>query len=233
MMRMYADDSKILRRLKALDHVKQVQVSVNNSVKWANIWQMFYHHKKCHHLHVGNNMEDTAYTMETTNGTISIEKVKREKDLGVIFDSKLTFTEHISTKVSKANQIVGLIFRTFTFMDREMFINLFKSLVRPHLEYATTIWAPIYKKDAIQIENVQRRATRLVSDLKNLSYTERLKTLGLQSLIYRRDRADMIQVYKILNGIDQMDKDTLFTKCQIIQQEDIHCKSKRSDTVSK
>ena len=120
-------------------------------------------------------MEDTAYTMETTNGTISIEKVKSEKDSGVIFDSKLTFTEHISTKVTKANQIVGLIFRTFTFMDRELFLNLFKSLVSPHLEYATTIWAPIYKKDAIQIENVQRRATRLVSDLKNLSYTERLK----------------------------------------------------------
>ena len=162
MMRMYADDSTILRRLKAPDHVNQVQVSVNNSVKWANIWQMFYHHKKCHHLHVGNNMEDTAYTMETTNGTISIEKVKSEKDLGVIFDSKLTFTEHIITKVSKANQIVGLIFRTFTCMDREMFLNLFKSLVRPHLEYATTIWAPIYKKDAIQIENVQCRTTRLV-----------------------------------------------------------------------
>ena len=167
--------------------------------------------QKCHHLHVGNNMEDTAYTMETTTGTISIEKVKSEKDLGVIFDSKLTFTEHISTKVSKANQIVGLIFRTFTFMVREMFLNLFKSLVRPHLEYAATIWAPVYKKDAIQIENVQRRATRLVSDLKNLSYTERLKTLGLPYLENRRDRADMIQVYKILNGIDKVGKDFLFT----------------------
>ena len=149
MMRMYADDSKIPRRLKAPDHVNQVQVSVNNSVKWANIWQMFYHYKKCHLLHVGNNMEDTAYTMETTNGTISIEKVKSEKDLSVIFDSKLTFTEHISTKVTRANQIVGLILRTFTFMDREMFLNLFKSLVRPHLEYTTTIWAPIYKMDGI------------------------------------------------------------------------------------
>ena len=90
------------------------------------------------------------------------------------FDSKLNFPEHIqSTKVSKANQIVGLIFRTFTYIDRGMF------LIRPILEYATTIWSPMYKKDAIQIENVQCRATRLVKGLKELSYPERLKTLGL------------------------------------------------------
>ena len=92
-----------------------------------------------------------------------------------------------------------------------MFLNLFKSFVCPHLEYATTILAPIYKKDAIQIENVLRRATRLASDLKTLSYPECLKTLGPPSIEYQRDRADIIQVYKILNGIDKVDKDLLFT----------------------
>ena len=112
--------------------------------------------------------------------------------------------------MSKANQILGLIFRTFTYMDREMFLNLYKSLVRPHVEYATSIWSPVYKKDIIQIENVQRRATRLVSNLKYLTYPERLKTLGLPTLEYRRDRANMIQVYKILNNIDKVDKDSLF-----------------------
>ena len=210
MMRMYADDSKFLRRIKTTEHENQVQLSVNNSVTWANEWHMFYHFKKCHHLHIGNNVESTEYTMETPNGNATIDKVESEKDLGVIFDSKLNFTEHISTKVSKANQIVGLIFRTFTFIDREMFLNLFKSLIRPILEYATTIWSPMYKKDAIQIENVQRRATRLVKGLKEMSYPERLKILGLPTLEYRRDRADMVQVYKILHGLDKADKDSLF-----------------------
>ena len=137
MMRMYADDSKFLRRIKTTEHENQVQLSVNKSVTWANEWHMFYHFKKCHHLHIGNNVESTEYTMGTPNGNVTIEKVENEKDPGVIFDSKLNLTEHISTKVSKANQIVGLIFRTFIFIDREMFLNLFKSLIRPILEYAT------------------------------------------------------------------------------------------------
>ena len=62
----------------------------------------------------------------------------------------------------------------------------------------------------IAIENVQRRATKLVSNIKHLSYKERLKKLGLPSLEYRRERADLIEVYKIMNDIDQVEKDKLF-----------------------
>ena len=95
-----------------------------------------------------------------------------------------------------------------------MFLNLFKSIVRPHIEYATPIWSLLNKKDKIIIGNVQRRATKLVASCKNLSYPERLRKLGLPSLEYRKERADMIQVYKILNGIDIVEKDKLFTRAQ-------------------
>ena len=91
-----------------------------------------------------------------------------------------------------------------------MFLNVSKRLISPILEYATTIWSPMYKKDAIQIENVQRRATRLVKGLKETSYPERLKLLGVPTLEYRRDRADMVQVYKILHGLDKAERDSLF-----------------------
>ena len=63
----------------------------------------------------------------------------------------------------------------------------------------------------IQIENVQRRATRLVTSLQHLSYPDRLRSLGLPTLEYRRDRADIFQVFKILNNIDQIDKKSMFT----------------------
>ena len=69
----------------------------------------------------------------------NIEKVSSEKDLGVIVDQVLNFSEHISGKVNKANRNLGMIFRTFTYMDKEIFLSLYKSLVRPHLEYAVTV----------------------------------------------------------------------------------------------
>ena len=96
-------------------------------------------------------------------------------------------------------------------MDTDMLFNPYKSTVRPHLEYATTVWSPIYKKDKITIENVQRRATRLVKSIQHLTYPERLRLLGLTPLEYSGERADMIQVYKILHGIDKVDKDKFFT----------------------
>ena len=95
-----------------------------------------------------------------------------------------------------------------------MFLNLFEAIVRPNLEYATSVWSPQYKKDMIAIENVQRRATRMLPCLKGKTYPERLKILGLPTLEYRRERADMVKVYKIMNDIDKVDKDKLFTMSQ-------------------
>ena len=123
---------------------------------------MLFNFKSCKHLHIGSRHDSVTYTMDSGQGVIEIEKVTSEKDLGVIGDQTLNFSEHISTKVNKANRNLGLFFRTFTYMDKEMFLNLYKSFVRPHLEYAVSVCSPLYKKDMIVIENVQRRATKLV-----------------------------------------------------------------------
>ena len=87
----------------------------------------------------------------TNEGKTAIEQVKSEHDMGVIVDSKLKFHEHSNNKVSLANHNLGIIFRMFTYIDKEMFLNLFKSLVRPQLEYASSIWSTLYKKDKIMI----------------------------------------------------------------------------------
>ena len=96
--------------------------------------------------------------MKSVYEQFEIEKVCSEKDLDVIMDKLLDFSEHISSKINKANQNLGIMFRAFTFIDKEMFRNLCNSIVRPHLEYAITVCMPLYKNVMVAIENVQRKA---------------------------------------------------------------------------
>ena len=131
---------------------------------------------------------------------ITLRNVKQEKDIGVIVDDQLKFEDHIYEKVKKANNMMGLIRRSFIHLDKEMFLNLYKALVRPHLEYANVIWHPTKIKDITAIENVQRWATKYLPSLKDLSYEEILQKLKLPALWYRRLRGDMIETYKLMTG---------------------------------
>ena len=74
-------------------------------------------------------------------GLTTLEIVTREKDLGITIDCKLNFRDHIAQKVNIANRNLGIIFRTFTYIDSVIFFNLYNSSVRPHLEYATQKWS--------------------------------------------------------------------------------------------
>ena len=88
-----------------------------------------------------------------------LKKTTAEKDLGVTIDNRLTFSEQIINTVKKAKQVMGMIRRTLKFIDKEIFALLFKSRVRPILEYGNTTWSPRLKKNIDASERVQRRAT--------------------------------------------------------------------------
>ena len=93
-----------------------------------------------------------------------------------------------------------------------MFLVLYESLIRPHLEYGSQVWLTMNKKEQIIFENIQRSlATRLLPNLKKLQYHERLKILGLPTLQYRRLRSDIIQVFRIMHNIHKIDKKQVFT----------------------
>ena len=213
-IKLYADDAKVYSVVNYQPQKVEVQYDVRKSEIWSIDWQMFFNIPKCKHMRMGREENNTSNVTTSNNEEVPIKKVSSEKDLGVVIDNKLLYREHISGKVKTANKILGLIFRTFTYMDKDMFLDLYKTLVRPHLEYATPIWTPLYKKDSIMLENVQRRATRLVKALSGLTYQERLLELGLPSLEYRRLRADVIEVYKIINQIDKINIDKFFTFAQ-------------------
>ena len=204
----FADDTKLYN---VTANCVQLQDDIDDLQKWSEMWNL------CKVMHVGSNNQRCDYTMKLNDTeTINIVKCEEDKDLGVIFDCKLSFDVHIQSAISKANKIVGIIKRTFTYLSRKSFILLYKSLVRPRLEYANVIWFPYLKRQSSAIEKIQRRVTRLLFDPDTLNYRHRMYYLRLPSLKYRRLRADMIQVYKIINGIDDLDcRDFLVKLIQI------------------
>ena len=96
-------------------------------------------------MHLGTKIA-SEYLMKDNNKTMhKIQQVNQEKDLGVIFDNELKFEEHIKNKGNIGNRNLGIIYRKFSCLDQTMFNNLYKTMVRPHLEYASVIWNPHHK----------------------------------------------------------------------------------------
>ena len=122
---------------------------------------------------------------------------------------ELKFDQHVEVISYKANETLGLTRRSFTFLDGPTVKKLYSSLVIRILEYENVIWAATLKRDLRILENVQRRATKLIPRLKCQEYCDRLKALKLPSLYYRRARRDIIEVYKYLHGIYKVDNMTL------------------------
>lgn len=193
---LYADDTKIYRGIRGVDDMERLQRDVDGMKVWSEQWLLPFHPMKCKYMRIGSKaISKTGYCMHEP-----MEEVGVEKDIGVVMDNKLNFSDHLAEKINKANKIVGLIRRTFVSLEEESFRNLYISLVRPHLEYANQVWAPYKVKDIEAVEGVQRRASKLVPSLKNLNYEQRLRKLGLPTLTYRRMRGDMIETYKIVTG---------------------------------
>ena len=111
--------------------------------------------------------------------------------------------------VKKAFNMLGFIAQKIEYRSCDVLLKLYKTLVRPHLEYCVQFWSPCYRKDIIKLERVQKRFTQMPPGLDGLSYKERLDRLGLFSLERRRLRGNLIEVYKIMRGIDPLDNQQL------------------------
>ena len=202
---LFADDTKVFRHMKNEKDTLQLQKDIENLVDWSNKWLLKFHPDKCVSMAIrSKNKQHTPHSYKMGHHTLAQSCC--EKDIGVHIDEHLSFDTHINTAINKANRILAITRKTFDYMNPDMFTQIFKSLVRPHLEYAAAVWNPhkIYQKEAI--ENVQRRATKLIPGLSHLSYPERLKKLKIPTLAFRRERGDMIQTYKLTTDFEGYDK---------------------------
>ena len=160
---------------------------------------MLFNVDKCKVMHFGVNNTKENYSI---NNTV-LKEVSSEKDLGVIIQNDLKVSEQCSKVVKTANRILGMVNRTFQNKTKEIIIPLYKSLVRPHLEYCVQAWRPHLSKDIKLIENVQHRATKMIAELRGMPYEQRLINTRLTTLETRRLRGDLIETFKIMKGFDK------------------------------
>jgi hypothetical protein len=150
-------------------------------------------------MHLGreNNLDDHKLA------GIALQVTKEEKDLGVLIRDNLKPAAQCAKAARKAQAVLGQITRAFQYRDKRVFIQLYKQYVRPHLEFAAQAWAPWNQADKDLLEKVPKRAAGMVFGLRSREYEDRLRELEMTTLEERRHKADMLQMFKIMQGDGQ------------------------------
>ena len=194
-IRMFADDTKIFKEISTPDDSKLLQKDLLEVSRWSKEWLLNFNPQKCKILRFGGGPAPNYFLEEGENELIL--GTTTEKDLGVLFRDDFSFKDHIIGKMNTAKRNLAIIKKNFKFIDPNTFLLLYKSLVRPHLEYASPIWNSIGKTVSDDIEKIQKFATKRVSGLRGFGYEERLNILHLDNLQERRVREDLILTFKI------------------------------------
>ena len=151
-------------------------------------------------------------------GDVVLGQTTEEKDLGIWITDDLKYAVQCEKAAKAANSALGLISRSFHYRTKSVLVPLYKTFVRPKLEYAGAVWSPWMQKDREVLEKVQQRFVRMLSDVKGESYEEKLKAVGLTSLSERRTRGDMIETFKTMRGFNRVERENWFT----VQEEMEH-----------
>ena len=148
----------LVRVIRNSEDYTALQRDLNILQRWSVQWQLKFNVSKCKHLHFGPAHHNGTYCL---NG-IPIDIITTHSDLSIVFDDQLKFHDHTTQVTTKANRVLGLIKKSFKYLDSTMLTHLFTTLIRPILEYNNSIWVPHYILDNRKVEKIQQRATRLI-----------------------------------------------------------------------
>ena len=145
----FADDTKLMGQSTSDKHYQSIKEDLKKLELWADQWDMEFNVNKCKVMFVGKKNSKKAYEMF---GKPLLE-TEKEKDLGIVINNDMKVSSQCMAAYNKANRILGLISRNFSYKTIEIIRTLYVSLVRPHLEYCVQFWSPHFVKDRVNREN--------------------------------------------------------------------------------
>ena len=200
-VRLFADDTVAYLAIKGNKDAEDLQSDLNKLGEWETKWRMQFHPSKCQVISITKrrNTIDYVYTLHGH----TLEHVKEAKYLGINITNDLKWSAHINNIIGKASKSLGFLKRNLQINQPKLKEQAYKSLVRPHLEYSSTIWDPSTKTDIEKLEMVQRRSARFVLNrYRNTSSVgSMLNQLKWPSLEERRKHARLAMLYKITNDL--------------------------------
>ena len=189
------------------DDVKMIVNPFNNLIDdlqflelWEAHWCLKFNIDKCMVMQIGSCNPKNQYLF----GGVPLRCVDSEKDLGVTFNTSFNFKDHVRNSIAKANRTIAWVTRSIISREPSVMLGLYKSLIKPHIEYCSQAWAPMARHGnwslILELEGVQRSFTRMIDGVGLLTYRDRLDKLKLTTLLERRVHGDLIEMFKIQEG---------------------------------
>ena len=198
-VKLFADDCILYKAIHTPDDARKLQEDLCALEDWQHKWLMKLNASKCFVMRVSHPRRNKIITPYQLHNHI-LSSVEHHKYLGITIQSDLKWHQHIQSIASKANQTLALLKRNLRTPSNHLKERAYLSLVRPKLEYATTVWNPHLISDKNTLEKVQRRAARYVKGvyMYDASVTQMLNELQWESLESRRNQFCLIMLYNIL-----------------------------------
>ena len=217
-VRLFADDTIVYLTVTGYEDGQKLQEDLRALERWENEWQMQFHPEKCNVLRITKKNSKVIFPYTLHGHTL--EEVSSAKYLGVTISNDMTWNKHTDGAAAKANSKLGFIKRNLKTKDPKMKEKAYASIVRPTLEYCSTVWDPHSKQQANTIERVQRRAARWVTGRyhNTSSVSNMLAELGWRSLSQRRADSRLVMMYKIRHGLVNIPFDHFLS----LQRDGIH-----------
>ena len=201
---LYADDLKIVYKFSDNNLQSHVQLDLDMLSSWCRKWDMSLNNDKCFIMRMGKCPNDLVLLLNNT----TMQYTDKVKDLGITYNSQLSFTEHIRNITAKAARTCGFICRNFHLNKTKT--ALYKMFIRPKLEFCSFIFSNAKKSDVERIERVQRKYTKRIIKSSSNTYTDRCNILVIPPLWLRRLKLNLKILYKMIHNLSLSNRKMCF-----------------------